>query len=155
LLEKEIASSESTTESLLASTKDIEASIKALEQKILDIGGSKMLAQKSKVDGIRLHINLANDEITRAEVGKAKCEKDQQKLEAAIEANTETLAQVDEMLVGIDEHLNECQTTLNNIRTKVEQAQGATEHAKEDLDDLKGELDEQMKVIQKFRAKEV
>jgi structural maintenance of chromosome 4 len=142
-------------ENLLASTKDIEASIKVLEQRILDIGGSKMLAQKSKVDGIRLHINLANDEITRAEVGKAKCEKDQQKFETSVSTDEASLAQIDELLVGIDAQLSECQETLSNIRTKVDQAQVATEHAKEDLEDLKNELDEQMKVLQKFRAKEV
>lgn len=114
-----------------------------------------MLAQKSKVDGIRLHINVANDEITRAEVAKAKCEKDRQKLDSLIDSNTESLSQVDDAIAGIDEQLSECQTTLNTIRTKVEQAQVATDHAKEDLDDLKAELDEQMKIIQKFRAREV
>lgn len=114
-----------------------------------------MLAQKSKVDGIRLHINLANDEITRAEVGKTKCEKDHQKFNSMIESNTESLTQVEGMVAEIDEQLREVQATLEKIRTKVEQAQVATDHAKEDLDDLKSELDDQMKVIQKFRAKEV
>jgi structural maintenance of chromosome 4 len=155
VLGTEISETHSEIEKLQGSTANIEASIKELEQKILDIGGSKMLAQKSKVDGIRLRINLSNDEITRAEVGKAKCDKDRQKYKSALETNTEALAELEASLAGIDEQLAECQETLNNIRSKVEEAQIATDHAKEDLEDLKSELDEQMKVIQKFRAKEV
>jgi len=63
-----------------------EKAIKDLEKKIL--GNWKVpsfLTQKSKVDGIRLHINLANDEITKAEVAKAKAEKDSVKYDATIE----------------------------------------------------------------------
>ena len=61
--------------------------IEDLEQKILDIGGARLLTQKSKVDGIKLHINLANDEITKAEVAKAKAEKHSAKLDASINTN--------------------------------------------------------------------
>jgi structural maintenance of chromosome 4 len=41
-----------------------------------ELESSRLLEQKSKVDGLKLHINLTNDEITKAEVMKAKAERD-------------------------------------------------------------------------------
>ncbi|KAG2336745.1 hypothetical protein BDR05DRAFT_953125 [Suillus weaverae] len=44
-----------------------EAAIEVLEKKILKIGGSKLLKQKSTVDGICWLYQLANEEVTKAE----------------------------------------------------------------------------------------
>jgi structural maintenance of chromosome 4 len=154
-LDQLIASNRKTLESLQASSKTIEAEIQQLEQKILDIGGSKMLAQKSKVDGILLRINLANDEITRAEVAVTKAGKDIIKLEKSLQTHQSSLAGLEQESSDLDEELNEVVTLVNGIRSRVEEAQHATENAKDDLQEIKGDLDEQQKIIQKFRAKEV
>jgi structural maintenance of chromosome 4 len=54
--------------------------ITSLEREIAtaqsELESSRLLEQKSKVDGLKLHINLTNDEITKAEVMKAKAERD-------------------------------------------------------------------------------
>ncbi len=114
-----------------------------------------MLAQKSKVDGTRLHINLAADEITRAEVAATKAGKDIGKLEASLQTHQSALVELEKEAAGLTEQLNEVEGTVNEIRSKVEKAQLATDNAKDDLEEIKADLDEQQKVIQKFRAKEV
>lgn len=113
------------------------------------------MAQKSKVDGIKLHINLANDEITKAEVSHAKAVKDAAKLEAAVENNTTILEEVDAELNGLNEELAGLQNYVAEVREKVEAAQAAAENEKDDLEHLKAEVDEKEEEISEFRKKEV
>ncbi|KAI9453551.1 RecF/RecN/SMC N terminal domain-containing protein [Lactarius psammicola] len=131
-LDREISTAQTELERLQSQSSTIEEAIKALEKKILDIGGSRLLAQKSKVDGLKLHINLANEEITKAEVAMAKAEKD-----------------------SLSESLQEVKDYVADIRAKVEAAQAEVENSKDDLENLKAELDEKTEEIQAFRAKEV
>ena len=138
-----------------AKSSKIENAIKALEQKILDIGGTQLRTQKSKVDGIKLHINLANDEITKAEVAKAKAEKDSVKLESSIKTNSAALEEVNTELVDLEEQLKTLSSFVLELRRKVEAAQTAAENSKEDLDSLKVELDAKDQEIEAFRKKEV
>lgn len=154
-LEEEIASSTSELEKLQKKTGAIEQEIKALEKKILEIGGARLLSQKSKVDGIRLHINLANDEITKAEVAKAKAEKDSIKLETTVESNTRALKEVEAELAELTEQIQEIADYVRELQEKVEAAQSAAENSKDDLETRKNELDAKEEEIQKFRQKEV
>ncbi|KAH8994558.1 hypothetical protein EDB92DRAFT_1943867 [Lactarius akahatsu] len=63
---------------------ELEEAIKALERKNLNIGGSQLLAQKSKVDGLKLHIDITNGGITKAEVAMVKAERELVKFEGSI-----------------------------------------------------------------------
>jgi structural maintenance of chromosome 4 len=154
-LDKSIKASTATLEDLQEKSSSIEEDIKALEKKIIDIGGSRLLAQKSKVEGISLHIKLANDEITKAEVAKARAEKDSTKFDSAIANNTEALEALEAELEDIETKLEECTSYVNEIRKKVDQAKEAEDASKEDLENLKAELDEKTEGIQAFRKKEV
>ncbi|KAF8492752.1 RecF/RecN/SMC [Russula emetica] len=154
-LEREIATAQSELESLQSRSGTIEEAIKGLEKKILDIGGSRLLAQKSKIDGLKLHISLANDEITKAEVAKAKAEKDSVKLESSIAGNQEGLAEVEAELEKLNESLQEVKDYVADIRAKVEAAQAGVENSKDDLENLKVELDQKTEEVQAFRAIEV
>ncbi|KAI9437783.1 hypothetical protein BJY52DRAFT_1382341 [Lactarius psammicola] len=94
-LARQISTAQSELERLRSQSSTIEEAIKALEKKILDIGGSRLLAQKSKVDGLKLHVNLANKEITKVEVAMAKAEKDSVKFDGAIASNWKSLKEVE------------------------------------------------------------
>jgi structural maintenance of chromosome 4 len=142
-------------ESLQSRSGTIEEAIKALEKKILDIGGSRLLAQKSKVDGLKLHINLASEEITKAEVAKAKAEKDSVKLQNSIAGSRQALTEIETEIETLNESLQEVKDYVADIRAKVEAAQAEVENSKDDLENLKVELDEKTEEIQAFRAKEV
>ena len=154
-LEREIATAQGELESLQSRSGTIEEAIKGLEKKILDIGGSRLLAQKSKIDGLKLHISIANDEITKAEVAKAKAEKDSVKLESSIAGNQEGLAEVEAELEKLNESLQEVKDYVADIRAKVEAAQAGVENSKDDLEELKVELDQKTEEVQAFRAIEV
>ncbi|KDQ62973.1 hypothetical protein JAAARDRAFT_362087 [Jaapia argillacea MUCL 33604] len=133
----------------------IEKAIKALNQKIIEIGGAKLLSQKSKVDGIKVHINIANDEITKAEVAKAKAEKDVAKLNVAIETNSKSLEDSQTELQALEKQLEECTEYVDELRENVEAAKSAADNSKEDLDNLKAELDAKTEEIQAFRQREM
>ncbi|KZT73247.1 hypothetical protein DAEQUDRAFT_703578 [Daedalea quercina L-15889] len=154
-LEKQIGAHSEELEELQERTEAIEQEIKGFEKKILEIGGARLLSQKSKVDGIRLHINLSSDEITKAEVAKAKAEKDSAKLESTIESNSTALEEVTAELEDLNGQIEEITTYVEELRSKVEAAQAAVENSKDDLENLKGELDAKTEEIQAFRKKEM
>ena len=151
----EIMSSKGELEQLKARSAEVEVAIKDLEQKILDIGGSHLLKQKSTVEGIKLHINLANDEITKAEVAKAKATKDLTRYGTAIQSNTAGFQEAEAELEELDGTLEELRTYVTQLRAKVEDAQEAANSSKEDLDNLKAEVDAKDQEIAEFRKKEV
>lgn len=153
-LDRGIDTATAELEKLQGKANAIEAEIKALEKKILEIGGARLLSQKSKVDGLRLHINLANDEITKAEVAKAKAEKDRVKHQSAVESNTAELEDVQRELADLEEQLEECAEYMAQLRQQVDVAQTAAEKSSEALAQLKEELDEKSEHIQAFRQKE-
>ena len=154
-LEGEIATATSQLEDLQAKSGKIEDAIKELEKKILEIGGSRLLKQRSTVDGIKLHINLSNDEITKAEVAKAKAEKDVVKHASAIAGNATAVAEADEEIKQLETQLEEVNEYLEELKEQVEAAQTAAENSKDDLDTLKTQLEEKRDEIQEFRKKEV
>jgi structural maintenance of chromosome 4 len=154
-LEKEIAAATTELEVLQDKAGKISDAIKDLEQRILDIGGARLLTQKSKVDGIKLHINLANDEITKAEVAKAKAEKDSAKLDTSIDANKLAMQELETELTNLNNQLGSLTSFVTELRGQVEEAQAAAENSREDLETLKAELDEKDQQIQQFRQKEV
>lgn len=133
----------------------IDAEIKDLERKILEIGGSRLLKQKSTVEGISLHIQLANDEITKAEVAKAKAEKDVAKYTTSITALEASLAEARKEVEKLTQDIDECVEYINEIKEQVALAQDAAESAREELDSLKADLDEKSDKIQEFRQLEV
>ncbi|KAI6136025.1 hypothetical protein F5141DRAFT_4647 [Pisolithus sp. B1] len=154
-LEKEISSATKELEQLQTKSGAIESAIRDLEKKILEIGGSRLLKQKSTVDGIKLHINLANDEITKAEVAKAKAEKDVGKLASTISSNREAVQEVDKELAELTQQLAEVTEYLEELKSKVEAAQTAAENSKDDLENLKTQLEGKREEIKAFKEKEV
>ncbi|PPR02346.1 hypothetical protein CVT24_011690 [Panaeolus cyanescens] len=154
-LDREIESNEEDLAKIQSKAQKIEQDIKALEKKILDVGGARLLTQKSKVDGIRLHISLANDEIAKAEVAKAKAQKDITKLENNIASNEAAFEEANTDLETLEEQVNTLVDYITDLKTKVEDAQAAVDHSKEDLENIKSELDEQEAKISKFKKKEM
>ncbi|KAI9444415.1 hypothetical protein BJY52DRAFT_1228858 [Lactarius psammicola] len=74
---------------------------------LLDIGGSRLLALKSKVNGLKLHIDTANEETTEAEVAVARADKDSVKFEGSIASNRQSLEGVEIELGKPSESLQE------------------------------------------------
>ncbi len=154
-LETEIAASQNDLNKLQEKSKRIEQDIKDLENKFLEIGGSKLPTQKSKVNGIRVRIDIANDKITKAEVAKNKAEKEARKLQGTLATNATTSEELNSEMQQLYERLGELANEVAQLREKVEAAQAAAENSKEDLENLKTELDEKEEEISGFRQREV
>ncbi|KAH9027174.1 hypothetical protein EDB85DRAFT_2291656 [Lactarius pseudohatsudake] len=131
-LEREIATARNQLEGLRSPSGTIEEAIKAIEREILDIGGSRLLAQKSQVDGLKLHIDAANEKITKAEVAMAKAERDLAKFEGSIASNRQSLA-------GVEIELGKLSESLREVRDYAARAE--VENLKADSEGSKAELD--------------
>lgn len=154
-LEKDIATYTADLKKLQERTSTIEAAIKDLEKKILEIGGAKLLAQRSKVDGIKLHLGLANDEITKAEVAKKRAQNDVARLTASLDTNIISQKELEEELEKLDGELKEVREYVANLSANVAKAKEAEETMAEDLQKLKEELDETLELVQGFIQREV
>ena len=132
----------------------IQAEIKTLQDKILEIGGVRLRSQQVKVEGIKEMSDHANDQLTKAEVGRTKAEKDLAKLEKALTANNEALGELKEETARLEKSSREKRSGLEMVRNSVKQAQDVLETKSEELEELKKLLDDKQADMNKFRARE-
>ncbi|RSH93703.1 hypothetical protein EHS25_006350 [Saitozyma podzolica] len=155
VLDSEIASLTKEADKLREKSSGISDQIKELQNKILEVGGVKLRAIQSKVTTTKGLLDLANEAITKAEVGQAKAERDAEKLNKAIEGNTAKLEEVEAELGVVQDDLSAVQGDLETIRSKVQEAKDASEEVQRDLAESKAELDEKMSDINAFRKLEM
>ncbi|KAF9264610.1 RecF/RecN/SMC protein [Marasmius fiardii PR-910] len=153
-LEKLMSKAKTELDRLNEKAEEINASLKKIEEKILEIGGSTLMAQKSKVEGLKNHINLTNDAITKAEVDKAKAEKDVVKYTASVATNQASLEEFEKELTELNKEATKVAEYMTGLRAKVEAAKDAEESSKDDLDQLREQLELKTEEVQKFRQKE-
>ncbi|KAK8849453.1 hypothetical protein IAR55_004786 [Kwoniella newhampshirensis] len=154
-LDSEIASLTEVTGKLREKSSVISEQIKALQNKILEVGGVRLRAIQSKVSTTKGLLDLANESITKAEVGQAKAERDAEKLAKSIDGNKVKLEEVDTELEVVEGDLQACSGDLAVIKEKVQEAMDACEDVKEALGQSKQDLDEKMSGINAFRALEM
>lgn len=154
-LNAEIASLESEVAKLRQKSAGISDQIKELQNKILEVGGVKLRAIQSKVVTTKGLLDLANESITKAEVGQAKAERDVEKLTKSIDASKAKMEEVQAELDIVDGDLQACTADLNVLREKVQEAVDASTDVQDALAQSKAELDEKMEGINSFRALEV
>ncbi|KAF6748357.1 RecF/RecN/SMC N terminal domain-containing protein [Ephemerocybe angulata] len=154
-LQREIDAATTMLEELQENADAINKDISDLEEQIMKIGGAKLMTQKSRVDGIRTHIALANEFITKAEVAKSKAENDVKRLTASIATNTANLEEVKQELEVLNEEVVQHVEYRDKLKGEVETAQVELENQKDTLDELKEGLDEAEAEIAGFRKKEM
>ncbi|KAF9003737.1 RecF/RecN/SMC protein [Hymenopellis radicata] len=150
-LNADIKKWESELESLLENSSEIEAAIKDLEKRILDIGGSRLMAQRSKVEGVQFSINLLGDEITKAEVAYEKAGNDIKRLTASLKTNKADLVKAEEEMQVVETDLADIEELLEELRKTVDKAKGDEETWHEHLQTLEEEYGEMQEHIQAFK----
>jgi structural maintenance of chromosome 4 len=98
---------------------------------------------------------LANEEVTKAEVMKAAAEKNVVRYTSGVKTNHAALEEVEKELEDLKDQLAEVAQYLDDLKEKLEAAQAAQESSKDDLDQLKQQLQEKQEEIDEFRKKEV
>lgn len=154
-LDREMANLDAEMAKLSEKTSAIEADIEALQEKILEVGGVALRTQKSKVDGIKEMMELSSERITKAEVAKAKAEKDVAKLTASVEKSGETLDELERELEEVRATIQAKAEAVASVRAQVADAQHVMETKQEERDEIKAQLDERSESINAFRALEM
>lgn len=153
--DKTIAGLTKELDQLRQAASAIEAEIKENQEEILKVGGVKLRSQQTKVQDLKAQIDLATDRLTKAEVGKAKSEKDTVKLAKSIEATTSALevseGELKELLAQIEGGAAESEA----VRSGVEQAQEVLAEKREELAEMKKLLDDKVDIMTQFRKREV
>jgi structural maintenance of chromosome 4 len=128
-LESKISKLQSDVDKLHAETAGIENEIKALQEKIMEIGGVKLRSQKSKVDDLREQISALNDRITTCDVARAKNQKDCEKFAKIMKSSEEELETLAEELAELEEDMKRSLQNAEKVRKKAEDAEHVTPHA--------------------------
>jgi structural maintenance of chromosome 4 len=127
-LEETIKVLEKETEKLQSETAGIEEEIKSLQDKIMEIGGVQLRTQKAKVDGLKEQIDHRMEEMSNAEINKAKADKQRSKHEKIFaEAQTE-LEKVTRDAEGIEEEIREQTRNTAGFRKEAEETQEVCFH---------------------------
>ena len=154
-LEKTIAASKGEISKLHSSMGGIEEEIKALQDKIMEIGGVKLRSQKAKVDGLKEQIDTLQNEMSNAEVNRTKAEKQKAKHEKAqIDASKELeslTAELEKVEADVQRQIQDA----SGSREAAEEAQAAIDEKKEELQDLKKELDRRTAELNETRGVEI
>ncbi|KAG0214660.1 hypothetical protein BGX28_001698 [Mortierella sp. GBA30] len=141
--------------SIKKNAQTIEEKIKDLQNKILDAGGVKLRAQKSKADGLKEQIEALGDKMTKTKVAKNKAEKDVVKLGTQIAKHEKELAEVSVDLEKLEQEIKEKTQEAAGIRKKVEDIKQNMEEKKEEMEEMTQELNSRVQVINKIRTEEV
>lgn len=122
-LQKAITTADKELSKLHDETADVEAEIKALQDKIMEVGGVKLRSQKAKVDGLKQQIDTLNDQSSNAEVAKSKEEKQRAKLEKAHKDAVKELEKLATDTEKVEEDMAAHQSDVSGIKQQAEEAQ--------------------------------
>ncbi|KAH0542090.1 hypothetical protein FGG08_003470 [Glutinoglossum americanum] len=155
VLKRKIRELEKELENLHTETAGVEAEIKLLQDKIMEVGGVKLRTQKAKVDGLKEQIDTLNEEILSVEVAKAKAEKQKEKHEKMHAESENELEGITAELEDLNVECKKQTTVATQSRQRVEEAKELLETRREELAALKAELDEKTAEINELRAVEI
>ncbi|KPI44569.1 Structural maintenance of chromosomes protein 4 [Cyphellophora attinorum] len=154
-LEKQIANTRKEIDSLKAETAMVEGEIEALQNKIMEVGGLRLRSQKATVDGLKERIDLLNEDISTAEVGKTKNTKlhtKHEKARADAEKELETLATD---LEKLEADVAAQATNTSDSKQRLQAAQDELSVKKDELAEIKSSLDKQTAQLNETRAAEI
>ena len=97
-----------------------------MQDKILEIGGDKLRAQKSKVDQIKDQIALTNEQITKTQVAKSKAEKDMTKFENSLAKNEGELEELNDGIEKLTEEIQQKTEVARSIHIKADEAKSVS-----------------------------
>lgn len=122
-LQKAISSADKELSKLHAETADVEAEIKALQDRIMEVGGVKLRSQKAKVDGLKQQIDTLNDQSSNAEIAKSKEAKQCAKHEKAHKDAVKELDKLANEAEKVEEDMATHQGDVSGIKRQAEEAQ--------------------------------
>ncbi|KAJ2843024.1 Structural maintenance of chromosomes protein 4, partial [Coemansia erecta] len=153
-VEKRISQEQGSIAELQEQCVNIETAIKELQEKIMQAGGIRLRAQKSKVDGLLERISTVRDEVSRWEVLQSKSRKELARVERS---NAGRDAQINDLQSQLEEVTKEIDTksmSAIEIKNRSDIARGQLETKRDELDRIKEQLDVKMEEYNEMRTKE-
>jgi structural maintenance of chromosome 4 len=154
-LEKSITAADLEISKLRSETAGVEEAIKALQDKIMEIGGVRLRTQKAKVDGLKEQVDTLNDEMSSCEVSRSKAEKSWKKHANATKDATKELEKVSSDLEKLEADVKHHTEMSSGSQQEAANAQDALETKKEELQAVKYELDAKTTEINESRGVEI
>lgn len=134
---------------------DLEAQIKALEEKIMDAGGVELRLQNSKVDSLKQKIEIITERMSGDVMAIKKLEND-------IKRHTKIIAESEKELKSAEEELNGAKEVhqakvgeLGELNRQLEEVQSAKEEKLEAEETLKGEIGQMTEQMNELRSAEI
>ena len=175
ILEKQIAQYEKAVNKFRTETAGVEAEIKELQEKIMEVGGVKLRGQKAKVDGLKEQIETLTEEMSNAEVERSKAEKQKVKHQKSFEDAEREIASAVKELERLESEVKSQVRDVSGLKQKVDEAQevrlnfqwpvtAKPNHAiflqgletkQEELATLKRELDDKTAELNETRGTEI
>jgi structural maintenance of chromosome 4 len=154
-LESKIMKLSAEVDKLYTETAGIENEIRALQEKIMEVGGVKLRSQKAKVDGLREQIIALNDRITTCDVARVKNEKDCEKFTKLMKSSEEELETLTEELAQLEEDMTHSSLKAEQVRKKAQDAEHILSIKQDELNELRENLDERRAALQTTRGEEI
>ncbi|KAI9594810.1 hypothetical protein BDF19DRAFT_96626 [Syncephalis fuscata] len=154
-LQKSITERSVQLEQLKQQASVIEQDIKALQEKIMEVGGVRLRSQKAKVENIKEQMESCNEQSVRAQVSRTKAEKDGNKAEQAVASNTAELEAIAQEIADIEQKINDKTSAALEVRQRCDEAKALMEDKDEQLAEMKQRVEEQQDQVKQLRLKEV
>ncbi|VDC03390.1 unnamed protein product [Peniophora sp. CBMAI 1063] len=153
-LEKEHAQLLSSLDKLRSKSGAIEAEIEALNEKVKAAEGSKLLMQRSKVDSIKKYIDIATQEVTKAEVGLDKAKKDVKRLSSAARGHDQAIKDAKVEVEDLAEASEEVREKVVACEEALRDASEWPDGIQDELHGLKRDFGEKTEALLAFRKRE-
>ncbi|KAL3426147.1 structural maintenance-chromosome 4 [Phlyctema vagabunda] len=155
ILENEIAKLNKGIEKLRGETASVEQEIKALQDRIMEVGGEKLRQKKSKVDALKEETDRLNESISTAEVSKAKAEKQKAKHEKEHLKATKDLQTAISDLEKLEAEIESQTTDRESFQARIDESDEILKSKKKELNAVKAELAEKTTELNETRAVEI
>ncbi|KAI9474622.1 Structural maintenance of chromosomes protein 4 [Coemansia sp. RSA 990] len=132
----------------------IEVDIKDLQEKIMQAGGIRLRAQKSKVDGLQDRIKTIYDEISRWEVMHTKSTKELARAERSNSGRESQISELEAQLESVTAEIDAKSVAALEVKQRCDAARAQLDTKQEELSRIKDELDAKMEESNSMRTKE-
>ncbi|KAJ2849603.1 Structural maintenance of chromosomes protein 4 [Coemansia brasiliensis] len=152
--EARIAEEQNHIAALQEQCATIEVDIKDLQEKIMQAGGIRLRAQKSKVDGLQDRIKTIYDEISRWEVMHTKSTKELARAERSNSGRESQVSELEAQLESVTAEIDAKSVAALEVKQRCDAARAQLDIKQEELSRIKDELDTKMEQTNSMRTKE-
>ena len=155
ILDLQLAKHQRELGDLRAQTSGIEAEIKELQDKIMEVGGIKLRGQKAKVEGLKEQIDTLGEESSNAEVAKSKATKDKAKHEKVCQQTEKDLTALARELEGLGEERQTHVAATEKAKDNANAAQTSRDRKQDELEQMRRDVEEKIAELNELRAVEI